>query len=262
MKKLFSLCAAVVFAGSMMTADAAYYLVGTLADNGWDAAKATLVPDAGLTLEREAGTYSFRFLSKQGTWDQNMGYKQLDTNCSSSGVEDYGQDNNIKITLAAKGNVTVKIVNNKVCVTGSFGKITITNYTIAGDSALMGEKWNEKSTVNEMTYDATNKVYKLTKNHVNLTEGNYEYKVVGNHSWDIFSYPEGMTNLKLVIDEEDVYNVEFTWNPDTKSLKAVAGIATGIINNKVKADVVKTIENGKLVIKMGDKTFNAQGIQY
>lgn len=37
---------------------------------------------------------------------------------------------------------------------------------------------------------------------------------------------------------------------------------TGIINNKVKATAVKTIENGKFVIKMANKTFNAQGIQF
>lgn len=260
MKKLFSLCAAILFAGSMMTVNASYYLVGTLADNGWDAAKATLVPEEGLTLSRAAGTYSFRFLSVQGTWDQNMGYQQLDTNCSSSGVEAGDNDNNIKITLSVAGDVTVKIVNNKVCVTGNFGKAVITNYTIAGDLALMGENWNEASTTNEMTYDATNQVWTLTKYNVSLAEGKYEYKVVGNHSWDVFSYPE-VANAELIIDETDVYDVIFTWSPEEPSLNAEAEVPTALVHTSAKESATKTIVNGKLVIMKGDKAFTVLGTQ-
>lgn len=259
MKKLLSFCAAILVFGSMMTANAAYYLVGDLAANGWDHTKATLVPAEGLTINKAAGTYSFRFLSQQGVWDQNMGYKQLNKSCSSSGVEAGNNDNNIKVTLPVAGDVTVKIENSKVCVTGTFGELVITNYTIAGDSAMMGENWNEKSTANEMTYDPVNQEWTLTKSRVTLAAGKYEYKVVGNHDWQAFSYPSA--NEELIIDEPDVYDIVFTWSDATETLNAEAEVATALVNQSVKAQATKAMVDGKLVILKGDKSFNVLGVQ-
>ena len=80
-------------------------------------------------------------------------------------------------------------------------------YTIAGDSTLMGSFWDTNDANNLMALqdDGT---YKLVKENVELLAQGYEYKVVRDHAWDWAVPQEG--NQTLNIDEAGKYNVTFT----------------------------------------------------
>lgn len=214
MKKIFTFFAALFMASNMM---AAYYLVGTAAENGWSETKATLMENDEITRTLKAGTYEFKVLTTLGSWGGALGYGDVNAECSSKGYQNNG--GNVKVTLAADGDLTVKIVDKKICVTGAFGEATITVYTIAGDEDLMGVKWDIKATANDMTNN--NGTWTLVKKGLTLAAKDYEYKVLANHTWGVDDYPASGNN-KITIAEAGNYEVTFTWIPADKSLTAVA----------------------------------------
>lgn len=66
-------------------------------------------------------------------------------------------------------------------------------------------------------------VWTLTKKEISLLAGDYEYKVVGNHSYSVYEYPSGEGgNSKLSITKPGIYDVVFTFNPATPELSAEA----------------------------------------
>lgn len=197
-----------------------YFLVGTLAVNGWDAASAMPMNGDAIVRSVAAGTYSFKVLTARGSWDGALNYSNVDAECSSEGYEDGGgNDHNIQVTLANAGDVTVSVVGGMVCVTGTFGEIEITSYTIAGVTALTGADWNPANTANDMTEnDGT---WTLLRENVVLTAGTYKYKVAANHAWNVADYPAS-GDYQLTISETGTYNVTFTWVPETNTLSATA----------------------------------------
>lgn len=88
------------------------------------------------------------------------------------------------------------------------------SWTVAGSSAVFGTEWNQEDTSNDMvSEDGT--IYTLTKSSVELTAGNYEYKVVKNHNWNE-SYPA--SNKSFTVHVSGTYNVTITFNADTKEV--------------------------------------------
>lgn len=194
-----------------------YWLVGTAAENGWNAA--TAMPMAGDSIVRSlaAGTYEFKVLVAKGSWDGALGFGNVNADCSSEGYEDNG--GNVKVTLNEAGDLKVKVVGGQICVTGAFGQAVVTVYTIVGEAALMGVKWDQTAVANDMTENEG--VWTLVKTGVELTAKNYEYKVVGNHAWGVADFPTQGNNT-LTIAEAGTYDVTFTWNPAENSLTATA----------------------------------------
>ena len=98
-------------------------------------------------------------------------------------------------------------------------------WTIAGETALMGSDWDPTDTANDMTKqdDGT---FKLVKDSVALTANRgYMFKVVANHSWDINYGADGMAdgdNCTLTVEADSIYNVTFTFDPESKALTATA----------------------------------------
>ena len=93
-------------------------------------------------------------------------------------------------------------------------------YTIMGAGEL-GLSWDLATTGNDMTKQADG-TYTLVKEGLDLaTTGNYEYKVVKNHSWD-WSIPTGTDNQTLKVDKDGTYTVTFTLSSDKKKLTADA----------------------------------------
>lgn len=201
-----------------------YYLIGSF--NNWNLA--TSLPFATekdtIVVNWAAGTYTFKVVTPQiidGTdvnWTSALGASQVDPECSSEGVETDGT--NVKVTLANDGEVKINFVAGYLCITGEFGEVVITGWTIAGDSALLGCKWDQTATANDMTQDAETGIFELVKEGVELAAGTYYYKAVANHDWAVSAFPaEG--NNQLVITEAGTYNVTFTFVPG-ESLTAVA----------------------------------------
>ena len=102
--------------------------------------------------------------------------------------------------------------------------------------------------------------------------GDYEFKVILNGSdWRANGYTyhrgftgaEGITgngdNMLLQADLAGQYLI--TWTFATNAINFTFPVADGIDNTEVKATVVKTIENGQLIIIKNGVRYNAQGAE-
>lgn len=88
-------------------------------------------------------------------------------------------------------------------------------YTVAGaPAALFGTEWAPALVENEMT-KGQDGIYTWTKNGVELTAGNVEFKVVMGHEWGQ-EWPA--SNYVATIDENGTYNVVITFNPETSEI--------------------------------------------
>ena len=95
-------------------------------------------------------------------------------------------------------------------------------YTIAGaPAALFGTEWDPSLVANEMT-KGQDGIYTWTKNNVTLNAGNVEFKVVLGHDWGV-EYPS--SNYVATIEENGNYDVEITFNEDTKDITFTATAA-------------------------------------
>lgn len=100
-------------------------------------------------------------------------------------------------------------------------------WTIAGSESVLGSNWDVTDTNNNMTLGEDGITYTLVKENVTLGNGKYAYKVVKNHDWANENYGAngqlGGADCELVIAEDGVYNVTFTFvNDDSHALSAKA----------------------------------------
>ena len=95
-------------------------------------------------------------------------------------------------------------------------------YTIAGVQALMGSNWDPTDTNNDMSLQ-NDGTYVLVKQNVELAVGGYDYKAVGDHTWDGWQLPSsGNGNQTLAITEQGKYNITFTLDVSVPKLEAKA----------------------------------------
>ena len=85
-------------------------------------------------------------------------------------------------------------------------------YTVVGPEDVFGTNWNVNDPNNELV-KGEDGVYTWSKENVALY-GNFEFKVVGNHSYDIYEWPVGMNNWVANVAEEGIYTIEITFNPE------------------------------------------------
>jgi hypothetical protein len=85
-------------------------------------------------------------------------------------------------------------------------------WTIAGSSEIFGSYWEAYDSSNDMT-EVEDGIFVLYKNNVSLKSGIlYEFKVVGNHSWDINYGADGLAggpNVGFTVDKNGKYNLQF-----------------------------------------------------
>ena len=145
------------------------------------------------------GTYMYK-VAKNHSWAESYGDPQ-------SG----DPDNNAMLTITEPATYTVVFSFNSdtkavSAVATKTADYVITSYNVVGSSEeLFGEQWNVA--LNPMT-KGEGEIYTWTKEKVQLTAGDIEYKVAANGEW-IVSYPEGDNN-KLTIEQDGWYNVTIT----------------------------------------------------
>ncbi len=239
-----------------------YYIAGSGLDGiTWVADSYKLTDNTATFKDVAAGT-TITFKITDGTWDNSWGYSNIDTDNSDAGYE-AGGDNNVKLVTKEVTDVTISFdpATNKITVKGSFGaKIEITSYTIVGDEALTGFNWNTDEESNNMT-EGENGVWTLVKTDVSLTASTeYNYKVVGNHSFDVYQLPAS-GNQTLTISETGIYTVTFTLNVTAGTLNANAVkttvTPTGIDN---AAAVSVYAENGTIYADGQMRIYTISGI--
>lgn len=114
-------------------------------------------------------------------------------------------------------------INVKTTKTGD-AVIGEKTWTVAGSPEILGKKWLETATENDMIKQDDNVTYILTKTNLTLALGIYQYKICANHGW-AENYgdetdPEG--NASIIITEAGTYDVTFTFNLATKEVSATA----------------------------------------
>ena len=135
--------------------------------------------------------------------------------------EAYPASNYIQ-TVAVKGIYNVKITFNadtkdvacELTLVEEIPDTDVHTYTVAGSSvALFGTEWDAANEDNNMKL--VEGLYTFTKNNVELTAGNIEFKVVEDHNWNI-AYPS--QNWIATIDENGNYDVKITFNAETQDI--------------------------------------------
>lgn len=222
MKKIFTIFAALLMAGSMMAEFDTWSVVGSKAImNGtadWAIAETAndMTTEDGVTYTLtvtgktlEAGTtYEYK-IAKEHKWS-NGEFPNQNAKMSVSETAVYD--------IVYTANVSEKTHSAVATKAGEAGEITHT-YSIAGSSAdLFGAAWSQTNTATDMT-KGEDGIYRWTKEDVTLAAGTIEYKVVVDHAWGE-AYPS--QNATLVIAEDAAYNVVFTFNPADKAVNATA----------------------------------------
>lgn len=228
MKKILLFVAAAMVA---MSASAANYLAGTLPGLTW-ASDGYPIEGTAVFEDVPAGTYEFKVTN--GTWTDALGTNAVDASQSTPGYNT-SADN---VTFTIKSTATITITTDGASIilksTVPFGSVEITSYTIVGAKTLLGVEWDTNAEENNLTQEGS--VWTLVKEGVELEAGSYGYKVVGNHSYSIYQYPQQGDN-SLEIEETGIYNVTFTldFSADTP-LSAVATPATATDLEDVDAE--------------------------
>ena len=117
---------------------------------------------------------------------------------------------NVKITF----NAETKEVACELTLVEEIPDTDVHTYTVAGSSAaLFGTEWDAANEDNNMKL--VEGLYTFTKDNVELTAGNIEFKVVEDHNWDI-AYPS--QNWIATIDENGNYDVKITFKKTSTPL--------------------------------------------
>lgn len=96
-------------------ATSTYYLTGSF--NEWSLGEALVMDGDSIRITLQAGTYSFKVLTSNVSWDGAMGYSYLNPSCSTDGpITTDGQDDNIIVTLTDAGILTFRVEQVSVCV--------------------------------------------------------------------------------------------------------------------------------------------------
>jgi|GEM_PF-1758856 len=115
-----------------------------------------------------------------------------------------------------KGTYTISVKDMKITITGTVTPVAET-WTVAGTPAeVFGTTWDPENTSNDMVKGEGN-TWTFTKENVSLTAGNIEFKVCGDHAWDI-AYPG--SNYVLSVPEAGTYNVIITFDDYKRDVSA------------------------------------------
>ena len=158
-----------------------------------------------MTLQSDGLTYQITYSNVHLT--SGFEYKVVRNHDWGTGEYPTSGNQTLNISGEADYNVTftyVPSIPELTAVATPLTPSTPDTYTVVGE--VPGLNWDQTSSANDMTED--NGIYSLTFTNVELAVGNYNYKIVKNHSWDV-SYPQD-GNDQLSISEAGIYNLTFT----------------------------------------------------
>ncbi len=195
-----------------------YLLIGSdpaIGGENWDGSKAVALVDGKATVTLQAGDCQFKVVPSDWNWDNALGFAQVDAECSSKGVVEGTDNNNIKVTLAEAGDMTVEVKEGKLCVTG--------NFVAGGDDPQPGEtvtvyfvnnvNWE---TVNAYVWLGDGDAYKqwpgeaLTKVAAQSVTARKESGT--EQGYDIYSYTFPSKYVNIIFNNGTTQTVDLTWN--------------------------------------------------
>ena len=214
-----------------MSANAAIYIVGDAPlGKGWD-------PSQGIEMNDNAdGTYTYvttitgaaYFCFADGldsNWDVFNSTYRFSPSTGSDQTVNVGEWTTTQrqssgaykfIGTGSEYTVTFDLNEMKFKIDGYVAPITEDVYSVAGsDLGLFGTTWDPYNTDNDMTSDDDLNLYTWSKEHVLLSAGDFQFKVVANHSWDI-AYPA--SNYVQAVGVKGYYDVLITFDAATKTV--------------------------------------------
>ena len=175
---------------------------------------------------------------------------------------------NYNLSIAEAGIYTIAIYYNPNDNNYVGAVATKTGSAEVDPTVAVKGSWD--SWANEVAFELADNKLTATGTLNIAVAGNYEFKVILNGSdWRANGYTyhrdftgaEGIAgngdNMLLQADAAGQYVI--TWTFATNAINFTFPVADGIDNTEVKATVVKTIENGQLIIIKNGVKFNAQG---
>lgn len=188
-----------------------YYIIGAIPP--FQSLENAMYMDGdSIVLDLPANAYEFKVLPQNTSWDCELGFSAIDTSCSSEGLETEGT-NNIVFSMVNGGELKVKVVDSKLCVTGPIGgQVPITGYSVVGDMALTRSNWDITDTSTDMVQQGD--YWTCTIDSVYLeADSTYYYKIYANHTWLVKQYPGYQSSYSLTTQETGLYSITFTLIP-------------------------------------------------
>ena len=241
-----------------------YYLVGSM--NNWSVENAIPLVGDSLVANVEAGKYECKIIPKDlaQDWSNALGYAAVNAECSSEGINE-GENGNIVVELKEKGDIKIKVVEGKLCITGPFAVPAAP--TLVNGFYLIGQKgWAVADLSAELLFTANPD--KENEYQLNVTlkedEGIKVVKVENDviKTW----YPDGEGNEYKVdknhagaktIYFQELYNE--AWKDFGGYIYIEANPADGISNMTNGMNAQKFIENGQLFIRVNGTIYSVVG---
>lgn len=240
MKKFFTFLTMVFMLS--FTSQAAYYIVGNDPFGNWD-------PANGVEMTQNSdGTYSYTAVINGSVWfvladglDADWGvfnanYRMGPTDNSADQVVEVGvwtttqkaPEGSKSYKFTGSGSEYVFTYNpfaNKFKIEGYVVPVEIDTYTVAGEpESVFGTLWDPNNTDNDMT-KMDDGMYQLDKYNCALGAGSeLQFKVVGNRDWGN-AWPQ--ENRTLTVDQSGIYNLRFTFDPNTTFCGVQASLVSG-----------------------------------
>jgi hypothetical protein len=222
--------------------------------------------DGSYKLEKKAvtlaqGVISYKVCANH-SWDESYGVSGNDASLTieEDGVYDvvFTFNSETKAVNAEATKTGGAEIEKTYTVAGGIKETRETDGNLADESvALFTSTWSATETANDMT-EGESGIYTLKKEGVELPVCVIECKVVVNHDWAENYGAEGGANVFYDIREVGKYDVEFTFNAETKELTVTAtkvGEVTGISSLNTAADGNQPMYN-----LAGQRVRNAKGI--
>ena len=236
MKKIFTfLTMMVMFAFS---SQAAYYIVGSDPFGNWN-------PGAGVEMTQDAqGAYTCTATINGTIWfvfadgldsDWNVFNANYRIGPTGTNDEEVTSGTWVSTQKAPAGSKSYKFTGSgdnyvfkfipaamQFMIEGDVHEVPISTYTVAGEPvSIFGTSWDPSNTDNDMT-ELDNGLWELDKYNCELSaDGELLFKVVGNRDWGL-SWPE--ENFSFKVDQSGIYNLRFTFDPNTKFIGVQASI--------------------------------------
>ena len=137
-------------------------------------------------------------------------------------------------------SVTIQFDANNCTINATYTKtgdavIGEKTWTVAGSPEILGKKWLETATENDMIKQDDNVIYILTKTNLTLAIGTYKYKICANHGWaeNYGDEKDSEGNASVFITKDGIYDLTFTFNSKTHEVSCDATRKADAIIEKI-----------------------------
>ena len=229
MKKIFSLFAAVLFAGSMFATEVTFTKEDFAGQGTANTGSEVSATKDGVTFTFSKGYCADESLRcyAHGALSITASETIEKINFTTTGGKTGGLDAEVEVGATSYSVADLasqaRFTEIKVTLAGG-GTPQEDTWTVAGSSTVaFGTSWDPTNTANDMVKQ-NDGTFKWEKENLELADGSVDFKVAKNHSWDE-AYPS--QDYKLAIDAAGIYTITITFEPDNSNKVSAIATKTG-----------------------------------